>query len=184
MDGTADSREGPDSGDMDDEPGAGPGGGGDMDVCIICYEASPPPIPSGCACRGPSALAHVACRIRAAEIMGGHRGRQVWSECLTCQQGYTGPVLAGLANAWWTQVRDRPEEDLERLAAAQNLAGSVFQQGDYAEAAAILRGVLGVQVCVCVRIHMHERERERARARSLSMRCYHLTAMMCARYCM
>ena len=169
---------------MDDDPGAGPGGGGDKDVCIICYEASPPPIPSGCACRGPSALAHVACRIRAAEIMGGHRGRQVWSECLTCQQGYTGPVLAGLANAWWTQVRDRPEEDLERLAAAQNLAGSVFQQGDYAEAAAILRGVLGVQVWVCVRIHMHERERERARARSLSMRCYHLTAMMCARYCM
>ena len=135
MDGTADSREGPDSGDMDDEPGAGPGGGGDKDVCIICYEASPPPIPSGCACRGPSALAHVACRIRAAEIMGGHRGQQVWSECLTCQQGYTGPVLAGLANAWWTQVRDRPEEDLERLAAAQNLAGSVFQQGDYTEAA-------------------------------------------------
>ena len=50
-------------------------------------------------------------------------------------------MLAGLANAWWTQVRDRPEEDLERLVAAQNMAGSVFQQGDHAEAAAILRGV-------------------------------------------
>ena len=57
-------------------------------------------------------------------------------------------MLVGLANAWWTQVRDRPEEDLERLAAAKNLTWSVFHQGDYAEATAILRGVHTVQARV------------------------------------
>ena len=42
-------------------------GGSDEDVCLICLEASPPPIQSGCACRGPAGLTHPACCVKAAE---------------------------------------------------------------------------------------------------------------------
>ena len=38
-------------------------GGSDEDVCLICFEASPPPIQSGCACRGSA---------------GGARARSPW----------------------------------------------------------------------------------------------------------
>ena len=33
----------------------------DGGACITCLDASPPPIQSGCACRGDSGLAHIAC---------------------------------------------------------------------------------------------------------------------------
>jgi hypothetical protein len=33
----------------------------DGGACVICLDASPPPIQSGCACRGDSGLAHIAC---------------------------------------------------------------------------------------------------------------------------
>jgi hypothetical protein len=38
----------------------------DGGACIICLDTSPPPIQSGCACRGDSGLAHIACLVRAA----------------------------------------------------------------------------------------------------------------------
>ena len=38
-------------------------------MCFICFDAdaSPAPIQSGCACRGEAGLAHVGCRVQAAE---------------------------------------------------------------------------------------------------------------------
>ena len=41
----------------------------DGGVCIICLDPDPPPIQSGCACRGDAGLAHVECRILAASAM-------------------------------------------------------------------------------------------------------------------
>ena len=38
-------------------------------ACIICLDTSPPPIQSGCACRGDSGLAHIACLVRAAGML-------------------------------------------------------------------------------------------------------------------
>ena len=121
-------------------------GGRDEDVCLICFEASPPPIQSGCACRDSAGLAHPDCRVKAAEALVQRKGNNWWWwTCQTCEQRFTGAMRIGLANAWWSQVRDRAEEDPERLAAAHNLATSLHGQGKYAEAEEMLREVLAVQ---------------------------------------
>ena len=120
-------------------------GGSDEDVCLICFEASPPPIQSGCACRGPAGLVHPGCRVQAAETLVERKGSSMWwFTCQTCEQNFTGTICTGLANAWWSQVRDRDEEDPERLEAANNLANSLHGQGKYAEAEEMLREVLPV----------------------------------------
>ena len=49
-----------------------------------------------------------------------------------------------LANAWWSQVRDRAEDDGERLSASDNLADSLSHQGKYDEAEKMQREVLAV----------------------------------------
>ena len=64
--------------------------GGEGDVCHICLESSPPPMQSGCACRGAAGLAHVGCRVRAARALQEDKGWQVWWECQTCLQDFTG----------------------------------------------------------------------------------------------
>ena len=120
-------------------------GGSDEDVCVICLEASPPPIQSGCACRGPACLAHPGCRVKAAQALVERKGRRWWFTCQTCEQRFTGAMRIGLANAWWSQVRDRAEEDPERLAAASNLASTLSSQGKHAEAEEMLREVLAVR---------------------------------------
>ena len=55
------------------------------------------------------------------------------------------PRRMELANAWWSQVHDRAEEDPERLAAASNLANSLDSQGKHAEAEEMQREVLAVR---------------------------------------
>jgi len=85
-------------------------------MCVICLDAdaSPAPMQSGCACRGEAGLAHVGCRVRAAEAQAQHRGRVVWRKCQTCKQHFTGEMQRGLADAWWAQVSGRAEDDAER----------------------------------------------------------------------
>ena len=56
-----------------------------------------------------------------------------------------GALRIGLANAWWSQVRDRAEEDPARLEAAHNLAASLSSQGKHAEAEKMEREVLAVE---------------------------------------
>ena len=59
---------------------------GDEDACcVICLDSSPPPIQSGCACRGDAGLAHVACRVKAAESQAPEKTGCVWWECQTCK---------------------------------------------------------------------------------------------------
>ena len=96
---------------------------------------------SGCACRGAAGLAHVGCRVRAARALQEDKGWQVWWECQTCLQDFTGGMSAGLANAVWSEVRDQAEEEDERLVAASILAASLDAQGKHAQAEQIQREV-------------------------------------------
>ncbi len=114
-------------------------------VCIICTDSDPPPIQSGCACRSDTGLAHLGCLIEKAVAQQAHRGYKVWWECQTCGQPFTGAMLTGLGEAWWSRVCDGAEENKERLGAAHNLASSLRSQGHYAEAERIDREVLSVR---------------------------------------
>ena len=98
-------------------------------VCFICLDMSPSLIQSGCACRGATGLAHLGCRVRAAEALVEQKNStEYWWTCQTCEQAFTGEMRDGLANAWWSQVRDRAEDDGERLSAAGHLAASPVAQ--------------------------------------------------------
>ena len=80
-------------------------GGSDEDVCLICFEASPPPIQSGCACRGPAGLAHPGCCVKAAQALVERKdSSRWWFTCQTCKQVFTGAMRIGLANVWWSSV--------------------------------------------------------------------------------
>ena len=114
-------------------------------VCIICYASVPPPIQSGCACRSDSGLAHIDCLIAKAVSQQAHRGNKVWRECQTCEQNFTGPMQAGLGEAWWSRVCDQAVESAERLAAAHNLAQCRLGDGRFADAERIQREVLCVR---------------------------------------
>ena len=111
-------------------------------VCTICLDSDPPPIQSGCACRSDSGLAHLDCLIEKALSQRPHRGFEVWWQCQTCGQGFTGAMLTGLGEAWWSRVCDQAEESEERLCAASNLAECRVCDGQYADAERINREVL------------------------------------------
>jgi hypothetical protein len=126
--------------------GAGAADGSEDKTCIICLSAEPPPIQSGCACRGAGGLAHVECRAEAAahrmaEIMAGDR----WWGCGMCGQFFSGAMRLGLAETWWSRSQGLPDDDECRLAAANNLANTLIDNCKFTEAEALLRETLAVQ---------------------------------------
>jgi hypothetical protein len=116
----------------------------DGGACIVCLDTSPPPIQSGCACRGDSGLAHIACLVRAATSQQARRGSGVWHQCPTCKQRYTGAMQAGLAEAWRSRVAGQAAESGERLDAESNQAKSLLHQGKAMEAEPMFRRVHAV----------------------------------------
>ena len=112
-------------------------------VCTICYESHPPPIQSGCACRGDAGFAHIECIVQAAVSRFVQRGPKVWRECHTCKESFTGAMQTGLAEAWWARVRGAGEES-DLLSAAQNLGHSLVHAGKYTEAEQMFREVHGI----------------------------------------
>jgi hypothetical protein len=122
--------------------------GADGGACIICLDTSPPPIQSGCACRGESGLAHIACLVRAAASQRAQRGSDVWQKCQTCKQGYTGAMQMGLAEAWRSRVAGQAAESDERFGAEYNLANSLVHQGKAVEAEPMLRKLHKVRMRV------------------------------------
>ena len=126
----------------------------DGGACIICLDASPPPIQSGCACRGDSGLAHIACRVQAAASQLAQRRpatprrSDAWRECQTCKQDYTGPMQTGLAEAWRLRVAGQAAESAERIEAESNLAVSLLQQGKDTEAEPMFRRLHAVMMRV------------------------------------
>jgi tetratricopeptide (TPR) repeat protein len=120
--------------------------GGACGACIICLDSEPPPIQSGCACRGDAGLAHIECRAEAAaHRMANSKIFIGWWECATCGQEFTGAMQLGLAKAWWSSAQRLPEEDSVRLSAANNLADALHGRGKYGEAETMYREVLAVR---------------------------------------
>jgi hypothetical protein len=126
---------------------AGSRDGSEAGTCIICLESDPPPIQSGCACRGDAAgLAHVECRATAAAyIMANNNTHERWQTCSTCGQEFTGAMQLGLAEAWWSKLQHLPKEDSQRLTAAVTLARALHAQGKHGRAEIVLVEVLAVQ---------------------------------------
>ena len=114
-------------------------------LCFICLQGGASVVQSGCACRGDAGRAHPDCRVKAAQALVKREDWMWWFTCQTCKQEFTGAMCIALANAWWSQVRDRDEEDPERFEAASNLALSLSDQGQHAEAEEMQREVLAVQ---------------------------------------
>ena len=94
---------------------------GEDACCVICLDSTPPLIQSGCACRGDAGLAHVACRVKAAEWQAAENKSKAWTRCQTCKQKFTGSMQLGLAEARWSKVQGQPKQDRERLEAALTL---------------------------------------------------------------
>ena len=117
-------------------------------ACAICLDTSPPPIQSGCACRGDAGLAHIECRLRSAASQQALQGTIVWRQCQTCKQDFTGAMQTGLAEAWRSRVAGQAVESAERLSAEANLAVSLLHQGNGAKAESILRPLHKVRMRV------------------------------------
>ena len=67
-----------------------------------------------------------------------------WVECQTCGVRFTGEMQLGLALKWVEKVRERPEEDDERLVAFNALALATCSAGRYVEAENMNRSLLEI----------------------------------------
>ena len=114
--------------------------------CTICLEGGDEPLPvqCGCACRGPSGLAHVACKAQVA-AHNGAGWNLAWEECQTCCQQYTGSMRVGLARSLVRRLERRALADDDRLSARSHLGVALREAGEYAEAEVLLRDVLAVR---------------------------------------
>jgi hypothetical protein len=115
----------------------------DGGVCTICLESDPPPIQSGCACRGDAGLAHIECRISAAAAKHQSTGNPAWwSKCTTCNEGLNGEIALGLAQEFYRRMQGHP--DKEWGFAAIVLSNALGKVGKDAEAETLCRESLSV----------------------------------------
>jgi pentatricopeptide repeat protein len=125
---------------------SGRGTATEASVCIICLDVGdPPPMQSGCGCRGDAGLAHIGCRAEAAVHKSRSRDFRGWETCATCGHAFTGRMQMGLAKAWCEAVQDFDEEDVRRQAAGMNLASTLGEMGRHAECEAKCRELRTVQ---------------------------------------
>jgi hypothetical protein len=123
------------------------GGSDDGRACIICLESDPPPIQSGCACRGDAGLAHVECRILAAEHKQKSSGDiNAWEACSTCGQRFEGAMAIGLAEELLQRVQGQPDEVSEWCFAATILSSALNNARRDAEAEAVCRKTMAALV--------------------------------------
>ena len=94
------------------------------------------PIHCGCGCRGTAGFAHPRCMVAAAEVDG---NGDLWCRCPTCKQWYTGEMQLEMAQANSDRVRAFAPAHEERLAANNNLAVALSDQGRFPEAAKLCK---------------------------------------------
>ena len=104
--------------------------GVDNHACVFCLESEPPPIQSGCACRGEQGLAHVECRAKHAESKSSIVNDNWW-KCSTCRQAFTGEMRRRLSAALSALVRHLPADDSSRKYAA--MLGAMGARAEDAE---------------------------------------------------
>lgn len=101
--------------------------------------------PLGCGCVGERAYGHLECSLAAAERIASKVGYCFWFKCSDCMQEFSGVTRMTLAQRWCELVKDRAEEDDERLEAAHNLASCFLEGGQHAEAEKMQREILAVR---------------------------------------
>jgi tetratricopeptide (TPR) repeat protein len=117
----------------------------DPSTCFICLEphsghgSSQRLLHGGCACRGGSGFAHVACIATAAQ----ETNEDMWHYCPTCKQMWTGQMALGLARAHVASLASLPEGDWDRLNASIMLTQALRNMGEYAEALSLGVATLG-----------------------------------------
>ena len=115
-------------------------------ACFICLESDPPPIRSGCTCRGSYTYLHIECLKESRGFSPD--GRKAWRRCRLCLQEFTGAARLALAELWWSQVETQGVESTERLAAESNLASALVDTDRVCEAELMLRKLGEAQKCV------------------------------------
>ena len=116
-------------------------------ACWVCLEGTEAGglLPQGCACRGTSGLAHVACIASAAQNQATPELVNTWwYACPTCKQGYCGAMQLELARARWVLTSGLPEADADRLSAMTRLAESLQASGDFAAARPLLEDLVTI----------------------------------------
>jgi hypothetical protein len=120
-------------------------GASDGRACIICLEPDPQPIQSGCACRGDAGLAHIECRILAAEYKEKSSGdMQGWAHCPTCAQAFSSAMAIGLGEELVRQVQAQPDDVEGRCFATSILSVALLGAGNDAEAETVCRETMTV----------------------------------------
>jgi hypothetical protein len=109
-------------------------------ACIICLESNPPPIQSGCACRGDAGLAHVECRIAAAVHKQKSSGKvDGWEMCSTCKQRFHGMMGLGLAQELLRRSQGRPNQIRDWIIGVNLTTQALVQLSRIAEAERVCR---------------------------------------------
>jgi hypothetical protein len=110
-------------------------------ACVICWEGSPPPIQSGCACRGDAEWAHASCRMLAAqhakESSASTDNILSYGMCFTCHQQFNGPMAVELAQGLLSRSQGRPSELNGWIFSTKILSNALLGEGEFVEAEAV-----------------------------------------------
>lgn len=121
--------------------------------CTICLDDDGAVVQKGCCCRGDAGAAHLPCLVELATHMTDHnRNWHGWTNCGTCNAGFTGAVLLGLAEARVRRAESRPDAT-EKVDATACLAAAQYQQGEYASAALLMSQVLTTRLRTLGELH-------------------------------
>jgi hypothetical protein len=112
--------------------------------CPVCLEADDKLMPTGCACRGTSGMAHPSCIGTAASFAVDSRGPHRWVRCSECEQRYGGAFQMALLDQM-VALYDRPEEPWWRKCTARLWRGvACWEQHKLAQAEVDLRSAKAV----------------------------------------
>jgi len=129
-------------------------------TCYICTQAlhwkTKEGLVRGCACRGTAGFVHVSCLAEQAKILwtevegtnldwNAKNSRWIrWYSCGLCEQQYHGVVLCALGWACWRTYVGRPETDLARGSAMNQLGNGLSQAIRHDEALVVKEAQLSM----------------------------------------